>query len=279
MVMQGMYADPVTRPAWMPGVKWIMIVTTAVLVVQALFTEFITGWFSLIPVTLLHGQIWRLFTYMLLHDVGSFFHILFNMLMLYMLGQDLERSMGWKRFVAFYIVCGLIAGIGWSLLSILATPEKGLAMCIGASGAVYGVMAAYGACYPNRVLMLLFPPIPMRARTFVFVLMGISLLFSVSGGGGNVAHAAHLFGGVAGYLYGLRIQPYVSIGVPVESDNPVSSWLARRRRSKIRVVKSAPDEKPDQEEVDRILEKITKSGMDSLSPRELDALNRASRNR
>lgn len=141
-----------------------------------------------------HGMVWQPFTYMFLH--GGIWHLVMNMLGLYFFGSDLEAAMGTRRFVKLYVGCGIIGGLGWLLLS-----GGSGASCIGASGAVFGVLGAFAARYPHRRVMLLFPPVAMSATTMVLLFGGFSLVQLV-GSSGHVAHAAHLAGGLAGYAYG-----------------------------------------------------------------------------
>ncbi len=138
---------------------------------------------------------WQLVTYAFLH--GSFFHLLFNMLGLYMFGADLERVWGPRRYLIYYSVCVLSAAItqlGVAALSGTVFPT------IGASGGVFGLLLAFALYFPQRKVMLIFPPIPMPAWLFATLYAGIELVFGLTGTGGTVAHFAHLGGMVGGYL-------------------------------------------------------------------------------
>jgi membrane associated rhomboid family serine protease len=156
--------------------------------------------------TLVGLRIWQPLTYLFLH--GGFFHILFNMLTLWMFGTELERMWGSRFFTKYYFVCGLGAAATQVLLSFVPGTfgdQMYLTTTIGASGAVYGVLLAYALYFPTRPIYMYFV-FPIPAKYFVMILGGISL-FSAMGGGGGVAHTAHLGGLVAGYLYlkGTRI--------------------------------------------------------------------------
>jgi membrane associated rhomboid family serine protease len=146
-------------------------------------------------------RLWQPFTYMFLHS--GIFHILFNMLALWMFGVELERMWGSRFFTKYYFACGVGAALTTMILSFTPLPFAGqlyAALTIGASGAVYGVLLAYALYFPNRpIYMYLVFPIP--AKYFVMIIGGISLLSSMSGPGGGVAHTTHLGGLVAGYLY------------------------------------------------------------------------------
>lgn len=223
------------------------------------------------------GRIWQLVTYMFLH--GGFLHIFANMLGLYFFGSEIESRLGSRRFLWLYLGAGIIGGLGWLLLSV----TSGNAVCIGASGAVFGVIGAFAAMYPDRqVTLLVFfvLPVTLKARTLALIIGGVSLLLLRSDAGG-IAHAAHLGGGLAGYLVGLRWRGgRFQGGLRSMPSWRVfwSDWRARLRRGRFRVY-SQPndDEAVDWDEVDRILMKVHSMGMGSLTPMERDVLDRASR--
>ena len=135
-------------------------------------------------------------TYMFLH--GGFEHLFFNMFALWMFGRTLEYELGSKRFLIYYFVCG----IGAALIQMATVPLSGeyYVQLIGASGAVMGLLLAFGVLHPNAVIMLLIPPIPIKAKWFV-IIYGVIELFSGWRGIGNVAHFAH----VGGMLWGLAL--------------------------------------------------------------------------
>lgn len=138
---------------------------------------------------------WQLLTYGFLH--GNITHILFNMLMLWMFGRELEMLMGPRRFLTYYLVCVVGAGI---VQLIVAAWQGGGYATIGASGGVYGLLLAFGMTFPNRVVVLLIPPIPMKAK-YMVVLWGLmGLYFGISGGAPGIAHFAHLGGMLFGFL-------------------------------------------------------------------------------
>jgi membrane associated rhomboid family serine protease len=138
---------------------------------------------------------WQLLTYGFLH--GNFNHILFNMFGLWMFGRDLERLMGPRRFLTYYIVCVVGAGI---VQLIVAGMQGGLYPTLGASGGVFGILLAYGMTYPDRTVMLMFPPIPMKAKYFVLMYGLLELYLGVSGGSPGVANFAHLGGMLFGFI-------------------------------------------------------------------------------
>jgi len=162
----------------------------------------LTVWLGLIP-ALVVGRwwVWQPLTYMFLH--GGIFHLLFNMLALWMFGVELERLWGTRFFVRFYLVSGVGAAAITILLALLPFPfadDIYGAVTVGASGAIYGLLLAYGMTYPNRpIYMYLVFPIP--AKYFVLLIGAISFFSSVTATSGGVAHATHLGGLLVGYLY------------------------------------------------------------------------------
>ena len=165
--------------------------------------------FGLQPEWVVRGRLWQLGTYMFLH--GGLWHILFNMLALWMFGAELERMWGTRYFLRFYFVTGIGAGILTVLFSLLpfdAAQQVYRSNVIGASGAIYGLLLAYGLYFPDRpIYMYLVFPIP--ARYFVLIMGAIAFYSSVSGAGGGIANATHLGGLLVAYLFlrGSRLDP------------------------------------------------------------------------
>ena len=138
---------------------------------------------------------WQLLTYGFMH--GDLTHIAFNMFGLWMFGADLERVWGPQRFLTFYLVCVVGAGI---VQLLVAGYQGGIYPTVGASGGLYGVLLAFGLTFPNRVIVPLFPPIPMRAIVAVGVFAAIELFSGISGARPGVANFAHLGGMLFGFL-------------------------------------------------------------------------------
>ncbi len=142
---------------------------------------------------------WQLLTYGFLH--GSFAHVLFNMLALLMFGAPLEYTWGNKRFLTYFLVCVAGAGVCQLVVASWTVSQGGGAYpTVGASGGVFGLLLAYGMLFPNQRVMLLIPPIPMKARTLVIVYGAIELLLGATGIQPGVAHFAHLGGMLFGWL-------------------------------------------------------------------------------
>src|SRR3954469_7212822 len=177
-----------------------------------LLTAFMPGlkeYFGLVPVLVLHyGWLWQLATYMFLH--GGIFHILFNMLALWMFGAELERIWGTRYFLKFYFVTGIGAAaltVLFSLLPFGFAQQLQYANIIGASGAIYGLLLAYALYFPDRPIYMYFV-FPIPAKIFVAIMGGIAFLSSL-GESGGVANATHLGGLLVGYLFlkGARFHP------------------------------------------------------------------------
>ena len=163
-------------------------------------------WLMLTPFDVTHRlAFWQLGTYLFLH--AGFWHILFNMFALWMFGCELERTWGARRFLRYYFLTGIGAG-----LTVILLNPSGVIPTVGASGAIYGVLLAYGVLFPNRIIfipifLIIFIPVP--AKYLVMILGGIAFLSALSTPGDFVSHTAHLGGMVVGYLY-LRGWPLYS---------------------------------------------------------------------
>ena len=182
-------------PPMPPVTQYLLIANTAIFLVdQMLLGGLLSQWFALWPLGVNFAP-YQVVTYAFLH--GSIMHLFFNMLGLWMFGSELERVWGPKRFLQFY-VASLLAAAGMQLVvnMLLGSPFP----TVGASGALFGLLLAFGMMFPNRVIMPLFPPIPMKARTFVMVFGGLELVLGVTGTQSGVAHFAHLGGMLGGYL-------------------------------------------------------------------------------
>ncbi|MCE2869534.1 MAG: rhomboid family intramembrane serine protease [Gammaproteobacteria bacterium] len=143
-------------------------------------------------------QPWQLLTYGFMHDPNGFGHLFFNGIALYQFGGRLEEVWGGRRYLSFFLVC--IIGAGICQLAFMAWMPETAGPTIGASGGVYGLLMAYAMLFPRERVMLLIPPIPMSARTLVIVFGALSLLMGVTGTAGGIAHFAHLGGMLFGWL-------------------------------------------------------------------------------
>jgi membrane associated rhomboid family serine protease len=175
-----------------PLTQALMLICTALFCVN-LFIP-LGVWFALWPLGSGLFWPWQPVTYALLH--GSLMHLFFNMLGLWMFGSELERLWGARRYWQF-LLAGAIAAAATQLLFNALSGSN--VPTVGASGSLFALLLAFGMLFPNRIIMPLFPPIPMKARTFVMVFGGLELLLGITGGSG-IAHFAHLGGMLGGFL-------------------------------------------------------------------------------
>jgi membrane associated rhomboid family serine protease len=186
-----------------PVTQVLLIANIAVYLLQSLAEPLLITYFALWPVHISGGAAgqaafapWQLVTYSFLH--GGFTHLLFNMLALYMFGSDIERVLGQRRYTTFYFVSVITAAL--AQLTIAALGNLPPYPTVGASGGVFGLLLAFGLFFPRRMVMLIFPPIPMPAWLFVTLYGALELFLGVTGTQQGVAHFAHLGGMLGGYL-------------------------------------------------------------------------------
>ena len=177
-----------------PVTQSLIIANVAVFLLQLAGGMPLVEWFALWPGS--NFMPWQLVTYAFLH--GGITHIFFNMFGLYMFGSDIERLFG-SRFYLYYYFAAVVAA---ALCHIGVTYLFGLEAIptVGASGGIYGLLLAFGWYFPTRRVVLLIPPIPMSARTFVIVFGALELFFGVTGTMSGVAHFAHLGGMLGGWI-------------------------------------------------------------------------------
>jgi len=186
------------RSSALPNVIFALLIANGLaFALQQMNLEFMFMNFALWPATDPRSPFmpWQLLTYGFLH--GDTTHIFFNMFGLWMFGRELENLMGSQRFLIYFLVCVVGAGV---VQLIVAAIQGGIYPTVGASGGVFGILLAYGLTFPNRIVVPLFPPIPMRAITFVFIYGLLELYLGVSGGAPGVANFAHLGGMLFGFI-------------------------------------------------------------------------------
>ena len=182
------------------GIRLLLLINVAVYALQLLGGDaLLVSYFALWPIDSGRFQVWQVLTYSFLHDSQTALHLLFNMFALWNFGTDVERVWGRDRFLTYYFVCVLSAGLTQLGVTWLMGSE---AWTIGASGGVFGVLLAFGMLFPHRKIVLIFPPIPIPLPVWVVVTgYGVLELFmGVTGAMGDVAHFAHLGGMLGGFL-------------------------------------------------------------------------------
>jgi len=181
-----------------PDVIFILLIMNGLgFAAQQLNPNFMLAVFALWPAESQYFQPWQILTYSFLHSPNMLSHIFFNMFGLWMFGRDVERLMGPRRFLVYYLTCVVGAGI---VQLVFAAMQGGTYPTLGASGGVFGILLAFGLAFPNRMVMLIFPPIPMRAKYFVIFYGLIELFLGASGLAPGVAHFAHLGGMLFGFI-------------------------------------------------------------------------------
>ncbi|MCE7973571.1 MAG: rhomboid family intramembrane serine protease [Leptolyngbya sp. PLA1] len=236
--------------------------------------------------TLFKLEVWRAVTFQFLH--ASITHLLFNMLGLYFFGGMVEQYLGSKRYLAFYLVCGIAGALAYLLLNVAGyvaldffgtTKIPGLLYnasttpLVGASAGVFGVILACAFISPNSIVQLIFPPIPMKLRTMAFVYVGIAVLTVLFGGHNAGGEAAHLGGAVAGFFLIRRphlLRDFFDVFTDSRKKSP-------ERPPEVRATAARPPVRD--EEVDRILAKVSAEGLHSLTAAERESLRRASESR
>jgi membrane associated rhomboid family serine protease len=265
-----------------PWVKRLLIANGAIFLLMWVSGSagFFVEWFAFRPSRILTRP-WGALTYMFLH--AGFWHVFINMLMLFFFGMPLERRWGSREFIKYYLLCGL----GGVALSFVFQSSS----IIGASAAVYGLMAAFAMTWPDAPIYI-WGIFPVKAKWLAAFLFVVSTLSAFGGGGDGIAHFAHLGGLVTGFVY-LRTDWRTPAWLR-ERGNPGSSrpgagsgaGTTRGRRPTPPADSTGPgkrwgraDEEALLDEVDAILDKISRSGMRSLTRKELELLNEVSRRR
>jgi membrane associated rhomboid family serine protease len=207
-------------------------------------------------------QLWRVITFQFLH--AGLGHLLGNMLGLYFFGYMVEQWLGSRRYLAFYLLCGIGGVLGYVFVNLTGIlPLPAYMPMVGASAGIFGILIAATRIAPNTTVMLLIPPIPMRLKTLAWVLLGIAIFTVFSSGRNAGGEAAHLGGAAMGFL--LMRAPQL-LGFADGFSRP-----GRRRRA-------ARSQRPrvDPIEIDRILDKVRAKGLGSLTEQEQRTLRRAS---
>lgn len=228
------------------------------------------GHFSLLK-GFLQIEVWRVVTYQFLH--ANFIHLFFNMFGLYMFGGMVEQYLGRKKFLSFYLLCGIGGGLLYLILvglAVLGVPLPGtLAQTtigtplIGASAGVFGVIIACAKISPNQSVMLIFPPIPLKLKWLAYGYVAVAAYNLISGGNNAGGDAAHIGGAIAGFFFIRRIhllRGFLDFGLGPAPKGPASVSNDTRHQKKI----------------DRILEKVHAKGMHSLTKREEKLLRQSS---
>lgn len=237
-----------------PAVQWLIIANVAVYIFEILLRTFsspsalnwFVGHFGLVPSAVVQGlRIWQPFTYLFLHDASTIWHIFSNMLFLYMFGRELELAWGRDRFLQYYFLTGIGAGIINVIVKVSlfwGQPSADIAT-IGASGAIFGVLLACAILFPDRQVVMFPIPVKMSMRTFVIAMTVVEFIFTFGFGGDNISHVCHFGGMLVGYIY-LRRGSFL-----YNVRNSVTDWQNKRNRRRFEVYinkhKKDPPSRPD----------------------------------
>ncbi len=274
------FGGPIT-----PVVKKLMIINGAVFIFQLFFAIFsgssgkaVSGFDQFFGLShqglIISLKLWQVFTYMFLH--GGWMHIIFNLVALWMFAGELEQQWGSKAFLRFYLYSGIGAGLFIALLNIYIFSNYNVSpITLGASGAIYGVLLAYGMTWPNREVLLWFIlPIKMKYLVLFFGLFEFfGTLSSATAGNGGISHIGHLGGLISGFIiiYSRRK------GLGSKKTVNQSAGFVKKRRLK-KQQQLIQDRIKAKKIIDELLEKITKTGMNSLTADEKKQLEWARKN-
>jgi len=230
-----------------PAIRWLIVANCAVFAVMKIASmvtsgeaeRFIALWFGLIP-ALVFPRVWTLATYLFVH--ANFWHLLFNMFTLWMFGRDLEPVWGARRFLNYYFLTGIGAGVCVVLVNVLpgmwGHPQP-LTVTVGASGAIFGILMACGLLFPDRQVWLIPLPVMISMRMFVLIWGAIAFFEMLGGPNSGISDVAHLGGLLVGYLYIRRGSYFYG------ARNRLTDWRQRRLRKKFEVyMREHRDEPP-----------------------------------
>lgn len=255
----------VGMPPWTPVVRNLIIANIAIHVLRLILRmgtgDFLGAWGAMVTRDVLHGQVWRLVSYQYLHSLDNLWHIIFNMLGLYFLGPYLERRWGGRRFFVFYTLAGVSGALVYMLLSLTPLVGGVGARLVGASGSVLGVVGACAVLFPHINLIVFLFPIPIR---FFCILIVVVYVLNILQAGVNAGgDAAHLGGLAWGVLWALGAGQWIT---RLAERQRQQAWQRRLQR-----------EREEEQAVDRILEKVSRHGIESLTRREKALLQKVTR--
>ena len=269
---------------------WLLIINAVVYLLDAMlagasrsggFT--ISKWGALNLDTAVYGfQIWRFLTFQFLH--ADFFHVLFNCIGLFFFGPLVEQWWGSRRFLAFYLTCGVTAGVMYALIAGLLPgvifPAEAVQAgahnvipLVGASGGLFGILIGAALLFPNLKVMLLIPPVPMTMRTMALIFLGIAFFSILIGGRNAGGQVAHLGGAAMGYVL-IRYPGFIAWADRLNAGSRRGGPSLKQRVQKVQQQRASQQRMKDQQEVDRILAKVRDHGLHSLTQSEQRTLQR-----
>lgn len=274
-------------PGW-SVTTWIIVVNIAVYILSFLLSPWVVNAGALTLDTA-YGrlEVWRLITFQFLHSQQGILHILFNMYGLWLFGPVVEDYLGRKKYLAFYLTCGLFGGLLFIVLNFLGyvikTPIPGLldispsTRLVGASAGVFGVIVACAKVTPDNELMLFFLPVTIKMKTLAYAYVGIALFSLLIGTNNAGGEAAHVGGAIAGFIL-IRKSHLLTDFFDVLGDSrepKKKGGKQPRKQSAYRNYKNTPGPHPD--EIDAILAKVSQKGFAALSEKDKKKLREASK--
>jgi membrane associated rhomboid family serine protease len=219
------------------SVKTLLIGCVVAFLIQQTGDQFfgthLLGWFGLVPSAFIqYHRYWQLFTYSFLH--GDVMHLFFNLMMLAFIGSDLEVTWGRSRFLRYYFFCATSSGAIYLLFQLLLRGWASTAPLVGASGAIYGLLMAYGILFGERVLLFMMF-FPMKAKHFIWVLALVQLMTTIYSPGGAWASLAHLSGMATGLVY-LWVQAKIRISHRSNKNKLFSSKNKKKRSRHLKLI-------------------------------------------
>lgn len=284
--MGGMGGARMGQPGMWSFTTWLIVINVAVYVIDAMLVgvmkvgyEYLGRvmppleyWGHFSAGAIGHGQVWRFLTFQFLHSHASIMHLAFNMFALYMFGSIIERHLGSKRYLAFYLLCGVAGAAAYFLLLFTPLMSGIWVPMVGASAGVFGVLLGVATLAPQARVMLLFPPIPIKMQTLVYVFIAIAVFTVLTGGRNAGGEAAHLGGAALGWF--LIRRPHLLCFADIFGGGPRGQGMLKGMRDARRERRSRW-ERDHALEVDRILDKVHRQGLGSLSEKEKRTLKKA----
>lgn len=265
--------EPINFRTMPPSIKALIVANVGVFLLATIVGDQFFQFFGLVPKRMIFDRwLWQAFSYLFIH--GGFMHLLFNLFALWMFGMPVQAQWGDWEFLKYYFICGLGAAA-----ATLALDPSSMVPVIGASGPIYGLLVAFAMLYPDAVVYLYFL-IPISAKHMAILFGFVEFFAGTTGATPGIARFAHLGGMVAGYVY-IRWWWIIKIKAKAFLKEFSGGLVAAKKPGSSR--RGAPGRLPDHgsreqsmEEVDRILDKILASGMESLTDEERAIMKRYS---
>lgn len=257
-----------------PATKWLLIINIAIFFLdiagagENTFGRLTPYGAYTIANTFFHGELWRLLSFQFLH--ANLGHLLFNMLAIFMFGGIVERVLGTRRYLAYYLLCGVAGALFYTLLVYVGWLGAGI--LVGASAGIFGILVALILIAPNMQVMLIFPPIPMKMKTFGMLILGVGVFTVLTSGENAGGEAGHLGGALLGFI----LMKNLWLLNWVDRLGSTQSQTSPNQRNYQPKIRPRTEVNLNSTEVDRILDKVNQHGVHSLTEAERDTLRKVS---